>query len=92
MDKRIWRIKRLLLEGIPSIVCKKDWNNSMFDQLKMTEILGTPDYDAISIGINDGYTVIGTESMTTALALNNEINADVISVTNWLISTENGCH
>ena len=79
---------RDFVEGIPSIVCKKDWNNSMFDQLKMTEILGTPDYDAISIGINDGYTVIGTESMTTALALNNEINADVISVTNWLISTK----
>ena len=76
------------VEGIPSIVCKKDWNNSEFDQLKMTEILGTPDYDAISIGINDGYTVIGTEAMITALAMNEGINADVVSITNWLISTK----
>ena len=59
----------------------------MFDQLNMTEILGTPDYDAISIGINDNYTVIGMEAMITALAMNNEINAEVVSVTNWLIST-----
>lgn len=78
---------RNFVEGIPSVVCKKDWKNSMFDQLNMTEILGTPDYDAISIGINDNYTVIGMEAMITALAMNNEINAEVVSVTNWLIST-----
>lgn len=78
---------RDFVEGIPSIVCKKDWDNSMFDQFNVAELLGMPDYDAISIGVNDGYTVIGTESMITALALDNEINADVISVTNWLIST-----
>ena len=76
------------VEGIPSIVCKKDWNKSEFDQLKMTELLGTPDYDAISIGINDGYTVIGTEAMITGLAMNEEINVDVVSITNWLISTK----
>ena len=75
------------VEGIPSIVCKKDWNKSEFDQLKMTELLGTPDYDAISIGINDDYTVIGTEAMITGFAMNEEIDVDVVSITNWLIST-----
>lgn len=76
------------VKGIPNIVCKRDWNSTGFSQLKMTEILGTPDYDAISIGINDSYTVIGTESMITALGMNDDINVDVVSITNWLISTQ----
>ena len=78
---------REYVEGIPSIVCKNDWKKSEFDQLKMTEILGTPDYDAISIAINADYSVIGTEAMISALAMNDEIKVDAVSITNWLIST-----
>ena len=79
---------RKYVDGIPSIVCRQDWNASMFDQLNMPEILGTPDYDAISIGANQGYTVIGTEAMLTGLSLNEDIGADIVSITNWLISTQ----
>ena len=79
---------KAFVEGIPSVVCKKDWKTSTFDQIKMTETLGVPDYDAISIGVNDGYTVIGTEAMITSLAMHNEINANVVSITNWLISNK----
>lgn len=79
---------RSFVEEIPNVVCKKDWDSSVFDQLKMTEIIGTPDYDVISVGVNYGYTVIGTEATITALALNSEINADVVSITNWLISAK----
>lgn len=77
---------KAFVEDLPSIVCKQDWKPSSFDRVKMIEILGVPDYDAISIGLNKGYTVIGTEALITSLAMNNEINANVISITNWLIS------
>ena len=79
---------KAFVENIPSIVCKKDWKTSTFDQIRMTETIGVPDYDAISIGVNEGYSIIGTEAMITALAINNEINANVVSITNWLISNK----
>ena len=78
---------RSYVEKIPSVVCKKDWNVPIFEKLNMTEILGIPDYDAISIGMNDEYTVIGTESMLVGLAINEEIGVDIISITNWLLNT-----
>lgn len=78
---------RTYVDGIPRIACKKDWKKSAFDQLDMTTVLGMPDYDAISIAVSEGYTVIGTEEMVAGLCMTDEVGADVISITNWLIYT-----
>ena len=81
---------RTYVDGIPRIACKKDWKKSAFDQLDMTTVLGMPDYDAISIAVSEGYTVIGTEEMVAGLCMTDEVGADVISITNWLIYTRIG--
>lgn len=78
---------RTYVEGIPRIACKKDWKKSAFDQLDMITVLGMPDYDAISIAVSEGYTVIGTEEMVAGLCMTGEVGADVVSITNWLIYT-----
>ena len=78
---------RTYVDGIPRIACKKDWKKSAFDQLDMTTVLGMPDYDAISIAVSEGYTVIGTEEMVAGLCMTDEVGADVVSITNWLIYT-----
>ncbi len=74
-------------EKINTVVSSKDWKRSEFDNIDMPDIIGIPDYDAISLGQNENYTLIGTESMVVGLAMNESIAADVISITDWLLKT-----
>ena len=75
-------------EGIKSVAATKDWKSSIFNQIDMTQNLGIPDYDAISISINEGFTVIGTEAIISSFSYNDDLKVDVVSITNWLVSLQ----
>ena len=75
-------------EGIKTVAATKDWKSSIFNQIDMTQNLGIPDYDAISISINEGFTVIGTEAIISSFSYNDELKVDVVSITNWLVSLQ----
>lgn len=74
-------------EKINTVINDKDWKASEFDEVDVSDIIGIPDYDAISLGQSGTYTIIGTESMAVGLVLNDSIEGDVISITDWLIKS-----
>lgn len=76
------------VDGIKSVTAMKDWKFSIDNQIDMTQNLGIPDYDAVSISINEGFTVIGTEAILSSFSYNDELKVDVVSITNWLVSLQ----
>ncbi len=68
-----------------------DWESNKYNSLNMTEILGIPDYDAISVSVREGYTLVGTEAMLTTFSEAEDIKIQVISLTNWMITQKIDC-
>ncbi|MCH5271960.1 MAG: hypothetical protein J1E83_14670 [Lachnospiraceae bacterium] len=82
---------RKYIENIPTVLNTHDLNGEFFDQFEASEILGIPDYDTVSISLNQDYTVVTTEAMMSSLKVNQYVKMNAINLTQWLMNINVNC-
>ena len=88
--KEAGEIKKYV-DNIPTVLNTHDLGGKFFDQLEAVELFGIPDYDTISISLNEDYTVVTTEAMMSSLKENQDVNMSAIRLTQWLINANINC-
>lgn len=82
---------RKYAENIPTVLNTHDLRGDFFEKLEASEIFGIPDYDSISISLNEEYTVVTTEAMMSSLKVNSDVKLNAINLTQWLINIDINC-
>lgn len=88
--KEAGEIKKYV-DNIPTVLNTHDLGGIFFDQLEAVEMFGIPDYDTISISLNEDYAVVTTEAMMSSLKENQDVKMDAINLTQWLINANISC-
>lgn len=88
--KEAGEIKKYV-DNIPTVLNTHDLGGKFFDQLEAIELFGIPDYDTISISLNEDYTVVTTEAMMSSLKQNQDVKLNAINLTQWLINANVNC-
>lgn len=82
---------RNYVENIPTVLNTHDLQGDFFEQFEASEIFGIPDYDSISISLNEDYTVVATEALMSSLKANSDVKLNAINLTQWFININMNC-
>lgn len=74
--------------NLRTVLNTSDIQSSVWEDSEIIEVIGIPDYDAISLGINENYTIISLEAMMSSMSTIQDIKVNTISVIDWLIASK----